>query len=58
MKKEQESNAQASPVHGDKAYELSEKELEQVSGGAEAPRETVTFEYGGLHIEYVQQKPY
>jgi len=37
--------------------ELSEAELSKVSGGDEAPKETVTFEYGGLHINYVQQKP-
>jgi bacteriocin-like protein len=34
--------------------ELSEAELSKVSGG-DSPKETVTFEYGGLQIQYVQQ---
>jgi hypothetical protein len=33
--------------------ELSEQELNAVAGG----KETVTFEYGGLQIQYAQQKP-
>ena len=37
--------------------ELSEAELSKVSGGDESPKETVTFEYGGLKINYSQQKP-
>jgi bacteriocin-like protein len=37
--------------------ELSEQELSKVSGGDESPKETVTFEYGGLAIQYVQQTP-
>jgi len=37
--------------------ELSEAELSKVSGGDESPKETVTFEYGGIHVEYGQQKP-
>ena len=37
--------------------ELSEEELSKVSGGDEAPKETVTFEYGALGIKYVQQNP-
>jgi len=34
---------------------LSEKELDQVSGGDESPKETVTFEYGGVKVQYSQQ---
>ncbi len=37
--------------------ELSEQELAMVSGGDESPKETVTFEYGALHVQYIQQKP-
>jgi bacteriocin-like protein len=37
--------------------QLSEEELSKVSGGDESPKETVTFEYGGLAIQYVQQAP-
>jgi bacteriocin-like protein len=40
-----------------KDLELSEEELAGVSGGDEAPKETVTFEYGALQIKYVQQTP-
>jgi hypothetical protein len=36
---------------------LSEQELDAVSGGDESPKETVTFEYGGLVVHYQQQKP-
>jgi hypothetical protein len=36
---------------------LSEAELDAVSGGDESPKETVTFEYGGLLVHYEQQKP-
>jgi bacteriocin-like protein len=40
--------------------ELSEQELNEVSGGdkattTSAPKETVTFEYGGLNVRYAQQ---
>jgi hypothetical protein len=31
---------------------LSENELDQVSAGDEAPKETVTFPYGGLIVQY------
>ena len=37
--------------------QLSEEELSKVSGGDEAPKETVTFEYGGLVVQYAQQSP-
>jgi len=37
--------------------ELSETELSKVSGGDELPKETVTFEYGRLAVQYVQQTP-
>jgi bacteriocin-like protein len=36
--------------------ELSEEELAKVAGGA-PPKETVTFEYGGLQVQYTQQNP-
>ena len=37
--------------------ELSEQELNKVAGGTDrAPKETVTFEYGALQVQYVQQK--
>jgi bacteriocin-like protein len=36
--------------------ELSEKELSEVAGG-DSPKETVTFEYGGMIIQYGQQSP-
>ena len=36
--------------------ELSEEELAKVAGG-ELPKETVTFGYGGLQVQYVQQNP-
>jgi bacteriocin-like protein len=35
--------------------QLSEQELSKVSGGDESPKETVTFEYGGLQVKYSQQ---
>lgn len=35
--------------------ELSDRELDQVSGGS--PKETVTFEYGALMVRYTQQSP-
>ena len=38
--------------------ELTDRELDEVSGGDEAPKETVTFEYGGLALQYVQQRPH
>jgi hypothetical protein len=34
---------------------LPESELAKVVGG-EAPKETVTFEYGGIAVQYTQQK--
>jgi hypothetical protein len=34
---------------------LSDAELDAVSGGDESPKETVTFEYGGLIIHYTKQ---
>ena len=43
--------------------ELSEQDLNKVTGGTgktaadEAPKETITFEYGGLHVTYGTQKP-
>jgi hypothetical protein len=39
------------------AVELSESDLDKVVGGTEAPKETVSFEYGALQVKYVQQKP-
>jgi hypothetical protein len=45
---------------------LDDKDLQMVTGGDkkvtwahddESPKETVTFEYGGLAIQYSQQKP-
>ncbi len=36
--------------------QLDEKALDKVVGG-EAPKETVTFEYGALQVRYSQQKP-
>jgi hypothetical protein len=35
---------------------LPASELDKVVGG-DAPKETVTFEYGALHVEYTQQQP-
>ena len=55
MEKEFVSNAQGTPVHGDKADDLSEKDLEQVSGGDEGPKEEITFEYGALEVQYQRQ---
>ncbi len=37
--------------------ELSEADLSKVSGGDESPKETVTFEYGSIHVQYIPQKP-
>ncbi len=37
----------------DLGVELNDQELAQVSG-AEGPKETITFEYGGLSIRYSQ----
>lgn len=42
-------------ITGVASDELSEDELAKASGGDEAPKETVTFEYGGLVIKYGQQ---
>ena len=49
------------------ASELTDQDLDEVAGGGgkapsgithdESPKETVTFEYGGLSIQYAQQKP-
>ena len=49
------------------ASELTDQDLDKVAGGGgkapsvithdESPKETVTFEYGGLSIHYAQQKP-
>ena len=33
------------------------KKAKSVKGGDESPKETVTFEYGGLAIRYSQQRP-
>ena len=52
-----EQNQETITSAGAASHELSEEELSKLSGGDEAPKETVTFEYGGLHINYVQQKP-
>lgn len=38
------------------SQELAAEELSQIVGG-ESPKETVTFEYGGLHVQYSQQSP-
>ena len=44
--------------------ELGARQLDAISAGGatvthndEAPKETITFEYGGLIIQYVAQKP-
>ncbi len=56
MADEQKPIEQVNPA-GTANSELSEEELSMVSGGDEAPKETVTFEYGGLQVHYSQQKP-
>jgi hypothetical protein len=50
-------------------HELTPDQMDQVTGGAgkaasgttkttnEAPKETTTFEYGGLVVGYLQQSP-
>jgi len=57
MEKQLENETNHAVESSDQAGVLNEKELDQVSGGDEAPKETVTFEYGGLHVQYIQQKP-
>jgi hypothetical protein len=50
------------------AVEISPDDLDKVSGGdtksagakptsSESPKEEITFEYGGLVIQYAQQQP-
>jgi bacteriocin-like protein len=50
-----ETNQEIVSAAGVGNNELSEEELAKVAGGA--PKETVTFEYGGLQIQYAQQNP-
>ncbi len=57
MEKQLENETNHAVESSDQAGVLNEKELDQVSGGDESPKETVTFEYGGLHVQYIQQKP-
>jgi hypothetical protein len=59
----------ANPVaQNPSAVEISPDDLDKVSGGdtksagatttsSESPKEEITFEYGGLLIQYSQQKP-
>jgi hypothetical protein len=42
--------------HNSKSQELTPEELSQMVGG-ESPKETVTFEYGGLAVQYHRQLP-
>jgi bacteriocin-like protein len=51
-----EKNQEIISAAGVRNNELSEEELAKVAGG-EPPKETVTFEYGGLPIRYTQQNP-
>jgi hypothetical protein len=39
------------------ARSIDAKTARSGKGGDEAPKETVTFEYGGLVVKYAQQSP-
>ncbi len=52
MEKQPENEANNNIESSDQAGEvLSEKELDQVSGGDDAPKETITFNYGSMKVE-------
>jgi bacteriocin-like protein len=48
--KANEKDQELISADGVRNNELSEEELTKISGG-EAPKETVTFEYGGILVE-------
>jgi len=50
-----EKNQEIISAAGVRNNELSEEELAKVAGGD--PKESVTFEYGALNVQYVQQSP-
>ena len=55
--KKQSENETKNPIESAGDGALSDQELDAVSAGDEAPKETLTFGYGGLIVHYTQQKP-